>query len=89
MHQKVPPLDKVTSLDTRPTETALPSVRSNMVFGDAKELAKRAKEARSYRVVYAKEMKEKKKKEHEAEKKKEEDELAAVKAEKRRKQLRK
>jgi flagellar biosynthesis GTPase FlhF len=83
MNQKLRPLEeKVTSLDTRRTETALPSVRSNMVFGDAKERAKRAKEARSYRSVYAKEMKEKKKQEREAEKKKEEDELAAVRAEK-------
>jgi hypothetical protein len=82
MHQKLPPLEKVTLLDTRPTETALPSVRSNMEFGDAKDLAKRAKEARSYRVVYAKELKEKKKREREAEKKKEEEERAAVRAEK-------
>jgi hypothetical protein len=51
-------------------------------FRDAKERTKRAKEARSYRAVYAKEMKEKKKQEREAEKKKEEDELAAVRAEK-------
>jgi hypothetical protein len=79
INQKLQTLEKVTSLDTRPTATALLSVRSNMEFGDAK---KRAKEARSYRAVYAKEMKEKKKQEREAEKKKEEDELAAVRAEK-------
>jgi hypothetical protein len=77
-HLKLPPLEMVTSLDTRPTETALPSVRSNMEFGDLKE---RAIEARLYRAVYAKEMKEKKRQEREAEKKKEEDELAAEKAE--------
>jgi hypothetical protein len=82
---KLPPLEKVTSLDTRPTVTALPSVRSSMELGDMKE---RAMEARRYRAVYAKEMKEKKRQEREAKKKKEEDELATIKTEKRRKQMR-
>jgi hypothetical protein len=45
-------------------------------------MKERAIEARRYRTVYAKEMKEKKRQEREAEKKKEEDELAAIKAEK-------
>jgi hypothetical protein len=79
---KLRPLEEVTSLDTRPTETALPSVRSNMDFGDAKDAKAHAVQARRYRVVYAKEMKEKKKQEREAKKKKREDELATVRAEK-------
>jgi hypothetical protein len=74
---KLPPLPLVTSLDTRPTEKALPSVQSNMEYDDMKE---RAIEARRYCAVYANEMKEKKRQEREAEKKKEEDELAAIKA---------
>jgi hypothetical protein len=72
----------VKSVSGSSTATALPSVRSNMAFGDAKEQAKRAKAARSNRAVYLKEMKEQKKREREAEKKKEEEERAAVRAEK-------
>jgi flagellar biosynthesis GTPase FlhF len=79
-NRKMPPLIPVSSLDTRPTELARPSVRQTIPFVPIKE---RVVEARNVCAVYAQaSMKEKKWRELEAEKQKDEEELAAEKAKK-------
>ena len=81
-NRKLPPLVPllpVSSLDTRPTEMARPSVRSAIKFDNLKV---RAREHRRTQAIIVQAMKKKKMQEREEEKMKEAEELVARKAEK-------